>query len=179
MENKRREQVLKIAVGVVVGLFVLDRMVLTPAAGAWKAQGERLATLRRDVTRGRQLLEREQSLRGRWNEMQRTDLADDLSAAEDDVYKAITRWTRDSRVSFTNLAPDWREHDGYDTLEFRASANGDQASFGRLLYEIETDPLPAHVSVLEISARDAKGQQLGLTLKFSFVRISENGRNGR
>lgn len=179
MENKRRETILKIAVGVVVGLFVLDWLVLTPAATAWKAQGERLATLRRDVTRGRQLLEREKSLRGRWAEMHRTDLDDDLSVAEDDVYKAIFRWTRESKVSFTSLTPDPRQHEGYDTLEFRASANGDQGSFARLLYEIETDPLAARVLDFDISARDAKGQQLALTMKFSFVRITENGRSGR
>lgn len=179
MRDKSRETILKIAVGVVVGLFVLDRMVLNPAIAAWKKQSERLTTLRRDVMRGRQLLERETSLRGRWTEMQRTDLDDDDSAAEDDVYKAISRWTRASNLSFTSLTPDPREHEGYDTFEFRASANGDQAAFGRLLYELETDPLPARVVECEMNARDAKGQQLGLTLKFSFVRITENGGNGR
>jgi len=159
---------------------VLDRMVLNPAIAAWKSQSERLATLRTDVTRGRQLVEREKSLRDRWSEMQRTDLDDDVSVAEDDVYKAIFRWRSTSNVSFTSLTPDPREHEGYDTVEFRASANGDQAAFGRFLYELETDPLPARVSEFELNARDAKGQQLGLTVKFSFVRITQNGgSNGR
>ena len=180
MQNKSRETLLKIAVGVAVGLFLLDRMVLTPAIAAWKSQGERLTTLRRDVTHGRQLVEREKSLRGRWSEMQRTDLEDDASAAEDDVYKAMSRWSRDSKAGFTSLTPQWRTHEeGYDTLEFRGAANGDQAALARLLYEIEIDPLPARVAECELSARDAKGQQLAMTVKFSFVRLSENGRNGR
>ena len=42
MENKSREILLKIGVGVVVGLFLLDRMVLSPAIAGWKAQSERL-----------------------------------------------------------------------------------------------------------------------------------------
>ena len=111
--------------------------------------------------------------------MQRTDLTEDLSAAENDVFKALDRWARDSHVSFTSLTPQWRSHEeGYDTFECRATATGDQASLGRLLYEIETDPLPARVEECELSTRDAKGAQLALSLRFSFVRINETGRTG-
>jgi hypothetical protein len=181
METKSREKWLKIAVAAVVGLFLFDRVVLTFAASQWKAQSDRLAVLRTKVERGRQLVEREQSLRGRWDEMQRTDLNDDSSAAENDVFKALSRWARDSKVSFTSLTPQWRAHEdgGYDTFECRATATGDQASLGRLIYEIETDPLPAHVEDCEIATRDAQGKQLTLALRFSFVRIADSGRSAR
>jgi hypothetical protein len=178
MQNKQRETILKIAVGVVVGLFLLDRVVLTPALGAWKRQGERLTDLRAKVQRGRQLLGRETSLRGRWDEMLRTDLPDDASAAENDVLKALNRWTRDSRVGFTSLTQQLRNHEdgGYDTNEWRATAVGDQASLGRLIYEIETDPLAARVEDCELTTRDPNGKQLGMSLRFSFVRINEVGK---
>ena len=177
MQNNRRETLLKIGVGVVVGLFLLDRVVISPAMAGWTAQGERLAALRKDVQRGRQLIEREQSLRGRWEEMQRTDMADDISVAENDVFQAIARWTLDSHVNFTSLTKQSRAGDeGRDTFECRATAVGDQATLGKLLYEIETDPLPAHVEECELAARDAKGAQLTMTMRFSFVRIVEGGK---
>jgi uncharacterized Zn finger protein len=180
MRSKRRETILKIAVVAVVALFLLDRMILSPAIAGWKAQSERLATIREKVQRGRQLIEREKALRARWDEMLRGNLSDDASSAENDVFKALGRWTRDSRVSFTGLTPQWRNHDeGYDTFECRATAIGDQASLGRLLYEIETDPLPARVEDCEIATRDAQGKQLGVTLRFSFVHINETGRSTR
>jgi hypothetical protein len=180
MRNKRRETLLKIGVGVVAGLFLLDRVVISPAMAGWKAQGERLTTLRKEVQRGRQLIEREQSLRGRWEEMQRTDMPDDVSIAENDVFQAISRWTLDSHVNFTNLMPQWRAgEEGCETFECRATAVGDQATLGRLLYEIETDPLPAHVEECELAARDAKGTQLTMTMRFSFVRLVEGGKKGR
>lgn len=180
MPSKRRETLLKIGVGVVAGLFLLDRLVLTPSIAAWKSQGERLAALRVKVQRGHQLLEREKSLTGRWTEMLLTDLPDDPSAAENDVFKAVSRWGRDSRVNFTSLTPQWRVHDsGYDTFECRATAVGDQAALGRLIYEVESDPLAARVEDCEITTRDPKGGQLGLTLRFSFVRINEAGKAGR
>ena len=180
MRNNRRETLLKIGVGAVVGLFLLDRLVITPAFASWKEQGERLTKLREQVQRGRQLVAREKSLRSRWEDMQRTDMPDDVSVAENEVFQAIGRWTLDSHVTFTNLVPQWRAgEDGCEMFECRASATGDQATLGRLLYEIETDPLPAHVEECELAARDAKGQQLTLTMRFSFVRLVEGGKKNR
>jgi gas vesicle protein len=180
MQSKSRETILKIAVGAVAGLFVLDRLVLSAATAGWKEQGERLTALREKVGRGRQLIEREKSIRARWNDMLRTDLSDDSSAAENDVYQAISRWSRDSRISFTNLTPQWRpREENSESFECRATATGDYASLARLLYEIETDPLPARVDDAEISTRDAQGKQLTLSVRFSFVRIDEKRRAAR
>ena len=177
MRNNRRQTLLKIGAIAVVGLFLLGPIIITPAFASWKEQGVRLTKLREQVQRGRQLVAREKSLRSRWEEMQRTDMADDISVAENDVFQAISRWTLDSHVNFTELKPQWRAGDeGCETFAFRATAVGDQATLGRLLYEIETDPLPAHVEECELSARDAKGTQLTMEMRFSFVRLVEGGK---
>lgn len=181
MENRSRETWLKIIVGAVVGLFLLDYMVLSPTIASWKKQSEKLAVLRQKVEHGRMLVEREKSIRGRWDEIQRTDLNDDSSAAENDVFKSLNRWARESRINFTSLTPQWRAHEdaGYDTFECRATATGDQASLGRLLYEIETDPLPARVEDCELVTKDPQGKQLTMSLRFSFVRIAESLKVGK
>lgn len=169
-----RETMLKVAAGACGGLLLLNYVVLGPATDAWNAQGERIAAIRKKVNHGRQLLERERATRGRWAEIERTDLPEDNSAAEEAVFKAISRWTLASHVIFTNLAPQWHSHEeGYDTLEFRATATGDQAALGRLLYELESDPLPGRLEEAEVSARDAKGQGLSAALRFTFVRLNE------
>ena len=180
MRRKRRETLLKIGVAAMVGLFLLDRAVISPATSRWKAQSERIADLRVKVNRGRQLMERDRSIRARWDEMHRTDLAEEGSAAENEVFKAIGKWARESRISFTSLTPQWRHHDeGYDTFECRASATGDQDALGRLIYEIESDPLPAHLQECELTARDAQGRQLNLSLRVSFVRLAATERSPR
>ncbi len=177
MENNR-ETILKLAVAAVVALFVLDRFVVEPSIEAWKEQSERLGVLRDKVTKGRSLIEREASLRGRWADMLKTDMTEDNSAGEAEVYKALGRWGTRSRVSFTSLTPNWRQHEegGYDTFECRVTATGDQASIGRLIYEIEVDPLPARIEECELNTRDALGKQLTMTMRFSFVRINEPGK---
>jgi len=180
MPNRNNEALLKIITGAVVGLFLLDRFVITPATTHWKEQSERIATLRKNVQRGRQLIEREHSIHDRWNEMLRTDLPDDGSVAENEVYKAMGRWTAQSRASFSSLTNAWRSHaEGYDTFECRATATGDQASLAHLIYEVETDPLPARLESCEFTTRDAKGQQLNLTMTFSFIRLTELAKNNR
>src|ERR1700736_6220174 len=122
MKADQRQTLLKVGAAVCAGLFLLDRVVLTPAIAGWHEQSDRIAEFREKVGRGRQLLEREDSLRGRWAQMQRANLPEDRSAAENLVFKAIGRWARDSQVAFTNLTPQWQNHDeGYDTLECRAS----------------------------------------------------------
>lgn len=180
MRSKNREAILKIVVAVVGGLFLLDRVVIGPMITHWKEQGERIASLREKVNRGQNLLERARSIRGRWAEMLRTDLPEEGSAAENEVYKGVGRWTRESRINFSNLTPQWKTHEeGFDTFECRAAANGDQASVGRLIYELETDRLPARLEECEITARDAKGQQVMVTMRFSFLRLNEQGGRAR
>ncbi len=173
-----REALLKLAVGAVVGLYVLDRFVIEPSIDAWKEQSQRLTQLREKVGKGRSLIEREDQLRNRWADMIRTCMPDDNSAGEADVYKALGKWGSRSRVSFTSLTPNWRTHedDGYDTFECRIAATGDQASIGRFMYELEVDPLPARIEECELIIKDPKGTQLNMTMRISFVRINEGRR---
>lgn len=174
MTSSQREKYLKIGVAVVVGLFLLDWLIISPFTRSWAARSERIEKLEKDVSRGKQLLDREEAIRTRWAEMLRTDLPNEVSAAENEIYKAVGRWVRESRISLTSLTPQWRTHEeGYTTLEARASATGDQAALGRFLYEMEVDPLPVRVHETEITARDAGGKQTMLTVRFSFVRLSE------
>jgi hypothetical protein len=173
MKQKNREFILKMAVGVVVGLFLLDRLVLSPLIAHWGEQTERIADLREKVERGRQLIEREDALRRRWAEMLERDLDDNVSTAESEVFNGVARWAAASRINFTSLTPTWRNHEeGFDTFDFRATANGDQVSLSRLIYEMERDNLPARVEEIELTTRDKTGKQLTLTARFSFLRLT-------
>ncbi len=180
MKSNNRSTVLKIVAGSVVGLFLLDRVVLSPAIDHWRAQSERIALLREKVERGQQTLDREKAIRGRWADMQRANLPKDVSTAENDVFKAVGRWARDSQISFTSLTPQWQTHEeGYQTLECRMSASGDQKTLGRFVHELETDPMPVSLEECEISTRDTRGGQLTMSARFSFLRLAEGDNTSR
>lgn len=172
MRIENRESVLKIGVGVVVGLLLLDKMILTPAGKSWTAQGERITALEEKVTKGRRLLQNEKALRAKWDDMQHSDLDPEISAAEDQAYSGISKWATASRISTTSLSPQWRtQEDDFDLFEFRASATGTQSSLGQFIYALETDPLPVKLEECDFTARDAKGQQLTGAMRFSFIRL--------
>src|SRR5450432_805341 len=168
MKTEQRQTLLKIVAGAIVGLFLLDYMVISPATARWHDQRERIAALREKVQRGQQLLDRENSIRTKWAEMQRANLPKDAATAENAAYKAVARWVGASRISITNLTPQWQNHEeGYDTLECRIAANGDQVSLGRFIYELEIDPMPVNFAECEITTRDPHGTQLTMTGRFN------------
>jgi hypothetical protein len=172
MQTERRERLLKILVGVGVGLLLLDWIVLTPAAKRWKTQGERIASLKEKVTRGQRLLQNEKAIRARWEAMQRSDLAPDMSEAEEQVYSAIQKWAAGTGISTNSLSPQWRTQDeDFDLYEFRASTAGTQAALGRFIYNLETDGLPVKLEECDLTSRDPKGQQLSGGMRFSFIRL--------
>ena len=128
---------------------------------------------------GRKLLDREKIIRGRWDDMQRANLSDDNSVAGGDIINAVNRWKLASGVGLPSFAPQWQEHEdlGYDENECRATVTGDQVAIGRFLYELETDPIPVNLEECEIATRDAKTQQLTLTARFSFARLTADAGN--
>jgi hypothetical protein len=178
MTTERRLAWLKIGAAAVVGLLVADRVILTPMIGRWQTQGERIAEYRKKVQEGRHLLGREEAIRERWAAMVREDLPPDVAAAENELFQAVARWAGGSRVTFTGLNPQWHQQEGYEALECRASATGDQVAMARFLSALESDPLAVRMEACEISSRDAQGRQLTLNARFSALRLLEPEREG-
>ena len=175
-----RTLMLKIAAGAAFGLLLLDWVVFEPALHSWSDQSQRIAALRKQVTSGQALLDQEKTLRDQWAAMMRENPPSDNSAAEDAEFKAIARWERDAKVVFTSLTKQkaWEHHGDakhpdqrYDTLEFTIAINGDQASIGRFLWEMESDAIPVDLKSCDMTTRDPRGTQLALTATFSFLRL--------
>src|SRR5205814_3434262 len=114
------------------------------------------------------LLERERSIRSRWENMRTNTLPGDTSAAESLVLKAFDHWSQESRISITSIKPQWKHNaDEYMTLECRVDAFGNLPTLTRFLYDVEKDPLALRVDAVEITTRDNDGQQLSLALQVS------------
>jgi hypothetical protein len=178
-----RQTLLQITAFVVIGLLGLDKLIVSPLLTRWKEGEERIDKLNTQINRGHDLLDRQQSIQDRWKEILHKNLSDDVSVAENDVFKAVARWTRDSRTAYSSLTPQWQNHDQnheqpYKTLEMRASLAGDQHSLCRFLYELEVDPLPIRLEDCELSARDDKGRQLDLNVRFTALRLPNTERSG-
>lgn len=168
MNINNRQQLLSIAAIVVVTLWAGDKLVLSPLMQSWKQRATSITELTKSVRQGSLLVDRERSIRSRWDSMQTNTLPNETSVAENQVLKAFERWSQDSRISITSIKPQWkRTADDYMTLECRADAFGSIQAITRFLYDVEKDPLALKVEAVEITTRDNDGQQLSLALQVS------------
>ena len=168
MNIKNRQQLLSIAAIVVVALWAGDKLALSPLMQSWKQRATSITELTKSVRQGSLLVDRERSIRSRWDSMQTNTLPNETSVAENQVLKAFERWSQDSRISITSIKPQWkRTADDYMTLECRADAFGSIQAITRFLYDVEKDPLALKVEAVEITTRDNDGQQLSLALQVS------------
>ena len=168
MQIKNRQQLLIIGAIVAIALFAGDQLVLSPLIKIWGARATRVAELRKQITQGKMLVLREQSIRSRWEQMSRNALPNNSSAAEQQVYKAIDLWAQNSGVALSAITPQWKhDSDDYMTFECRVDAAGDLGKLSRFLYSVERDPMALKLELVELGARDKDGQQLSLGLQLS------------
>jgi hypothetical protein len=174
MNINNRQQLLTIAAAVAVAFLVSDKLILSPLTKSWKARAARIVELRKSVTQGTQLLEREQAIRSRWESMRTNTLPSESSVAENQVLKAFDRWSQESQISITSIKTQGKRNaDDYMTLECHVDGFGNLSTITRFLYNIENDPMALRVESVEISARDNDGQQLALILQVSGLLLSQ------
>lgn len=172
MDLDKRQKLLMIVAGSIIGLFLLDKVVLSPYLAAWKDRSERIVVLKQKLEKGNQLRDRAKSLDDQWTQLQKRSLPLAASAAENEVLQAALRWGRDSRVNFNSLLPQPRDHDGgYRTVEVRANATASLAAIAKLLYNLETDSIAVRLEECEIDSHDDHGTQVDLRLRFSGLQL--------
>jgi Tfp pilus assembly protein PilO len=169
MKIENRQQlllVLTVAVGVV---YAADQLMIEPLIGWWKTRAKAVAALRAQVREGRLLIQREDGLRGRWDNMRTNTLPANTSLAEQQILKAFDHWSRESGASINSITPQWNidPSQDYQTLNCRVEATGDLGTLSRFLYDIEKDPMALKLESVELSTRENTGQQLTLNLQIS------------
>jgi hypothetical protein len=165
---KNRQQLLIIGAVAIVALFAADKILITPLTDFWSARSKRVVELRMKVAESKRLVGREASLRRHWDDMRTNTLSLNASVAEQQVLGAFNRWSERNRVTITSVSPQWKHvADEYTTLQCRVEAAGNLSSITQFLYDLEKDPMALRVETLEISSRDAEGQQLALGMQVS------------
>ncbi|MBU6399856.1 MAG: hypothetical protein KGS61_06020 [Verrucomicrobia bacterium] len=168
IDLKNRQQLLLVTAMAVVGLFIANLVLITPLTNAWKARADRIAALRKQVAQGAQLLQRQASLRGRWEQMRRNTLPNDNSAAEQQVFNAIETWKQNSGATVTAVNPQWKhDSDDYITYQCRLDVAGNLPALSRFLFELEKDSMALKLDAVELATRDKLGQQLTLAVQFN------------
>jgi hypothetical protein len=168
MKIKNRQQSLVVVTLACVGLFAADKLLINPLTARWHERSDRINALRKQVSEGKSLLQRERGLRAHWTEMQTNTLPANRSLAEQKVLKAFDRWAQETQVTVTSIVPQTKQDaDNYMTLECRVEAAGNLSGISHFLYSLERDPMALKLQSVELSARDNDGQQFALGLQVS------------
>ena len=178
MNISNRQQLMGILAFAAVVLMVGDKVVFSPLVKGWKARAAQVTELKKSVSQGTMLLDREKSIRARWELMRTNALPGNMSAAEAQVFKAFERWSRASGVGISSINPQpqgRRSASDFVTFECRADAFGTLATLTRFLYEVEKDPLAVKVDLVELTARDKDGKQMTLGLQVSGLLLNPPG----
>jgi len=163
---ENRQQVLLFAAIAVVGLLLLDRVLLRPVTAGWKARSLQIVELQKRITDGKATVGRANNIRDRWEQMKTNTLATDN--AERRLFEAFDRWSRASRISVSQIQPNWkRGDDDYMTLECHANASGSITAMAQFLFNIEKDPMALRIEAVEVQSRDESGQTLAVNLQVS------------
>ncbi len=177
MKIENRQQlliVLAVAMGV---LYAADQLVFEPLLKWWKVRAGTVAELRAKVHDGRQLIQREASLRSHWDQMRTNTLPNNTSMAEQQMLKAFDNWSRESGADVNGIMPQWKnDSDDYMTLNCRVEASGDLNTVSRFIYDMEKDPMGLKLESVEFSTRDNTGQQLTLNLQISGLVLLAQGK---
>ena len=168
MKIETRQQFLVVLTIAVAALFVGERLIYEPLANWWSVRSQHIAALRKQVSDGKLLLQREQAIRSRWAQMRTNTLPADTSLAEQQVLKAFDNWSQDSRVTLTGITPQWNDDaTNYLTVDWRVEAAGDLTALTRFLYDIEAGSMALKLESVNISARDDTGQQFTIGLQIN------------
>jgi Tfp pilus assembly protein PilO len=168
MKIENRQQFLIVLVAIAAGLFLGDNLIYEPMAKWWSARQQRIVELRKKVSEGNLLIRRDAALRGRWNDWRANALPGNTSQAEQQLFKSLDNWSRETGVAISGIMPQWKnDSDDYMTLNCRVEAAGNLETLSRFLFDIEKDPMALKVDSVELSAKDNTGQQLTLGLQIS------------
>ena len=74
MKINNRQQMLAVVAGATLALLLGDKLVLSPLVSSWKDRSARITHLRRDLLQGSLLLDRQETIRDRWNSMRTNTL---------------------------------------------------------------------------------------------------------
>lgn len=179
METKNREKMLLIAVGVCVGLLLVNYLVISPLTSSWSARQDKIKELRNTIANGRILMNSAKSITDQWDHMRTNTLNPDETVAQSQLFKAFQVWAQTNGVVLVGQRAQRKDSDdpAYNNEEWHADVTGDLTQIFHFLGSVEASPMGLKVDAVELSARDDRGAQLALGLTVSGLILNPDTNN--
>ncbi len=165
----KRERILAIVTGVVLGALAINSAIIKPLS-AWRQETEdEKLELEAQVQEAQSLLERRRLLEGKWRGLLSEGMKSDADA-ERRIARALDEWSRQTGLSLSSTKPDRSVTEkGMNEVTFAVAGRGTMESVASFLYRVETSELPVKVTNMQLGAES--GDNLSLQLHLSAIHL--------
>lgn len=174
MVLSRRERLILIGTLLVIAVFALDRLILTPVLDA---RGEILNQKRdliREMEKASELFEQKSRVSRKWDEMVNGGLNSDVSSTESIVLNALRTWAQNYGLTLSSIKPEREKGQGAIMQEilFNVACSGNMSSVGQFLWQIENTTLPLRITEFQLGSREEDGKEMSLQMKLSALYLA-------
>ena len=170
MALSRREKMYAIGTGLAALVFVGNYYVLEPYTQAREKVTTELQTNSQKLLSARQLMKRASREEREWRALESGGLKKDQSEAQFVVLDAVGEWAREAGVSLTSRTPQPESRaDRTQVLRLRALGKCSAAAAAKLLWRVETSPVPLKVDELTLTTNKPGTDDLTINLVVSTI----------
>ena len=164
----QRERYLAIGAAGLLGLVLIQVMVISPYLSRRDAIATELTSTRGDVDHLEMLYSQQQRLKKVWNEMNAGGLSNSPSDAESLLQQALDEWAQECDVNVSQLKYERTNQEGkFLQISFHLTGAGPLSTMSRLLWRLETTPMPLRITEVQITPRKEGLDDLQLQLDVS------------
>lgn len=165
-----REKTIAVVAGLVIGVFALDRLVVSDLLARQASAQDRIELAAQELSNATQLFDNERRAQRRWSEMAGDTLKSDAPSAESQLLNEAREWAQQSDLVLTSLKLDRAESEqGYGKLTARAAASGRTESLARFLYAVQTSEIPVRVADVSVTSRREGTDELNVQIGLSTI----------
>lgn len=170
MVLSQRELYIAIATLLVVVLFGLDRLLVSPLLAERADLDQKIAAEQQQLRKATRLLSTSRQMQRQWVRMGGDKLRQDASEAESQVLHSVRDWAQDAGLSLSAVKPERSEKEkGFHKITLRATGAGGVGQVGRFLWRIQTADIPVRITDLQLATRREGTDDLSLQLGISTI----------
>lgn len=182
MNLSQRERNIAIVVGILIGLFLLDYVLVEPLLAARDERLTAIQTAEDDLHKGRDLIELRPRLDRRLGSNVRSGLTRDQSSAESQLLNNLRQWALDSDLSLPSLKPSGtaqtvlkqggkagEKEKAFMKVNVRATGTGNLVQVTRFMYRIQSAAIPVRITDFSITSKKDGTDDLEVNLNISSI----------
>jgi hypothetical protein len=167
MVLSKRERIILIVTLACVGLLLGSKFAYDPMKAKLDDLGMQRTSLEGELTEANLLLENLPRWQRTWKDLKANGLQN-ATETESRVFSALREWSRTAGMSVSSIKPDRISSDkGMHEMIFTVAGKGSLESVARLLWEIETAPLPVKIKDMTLGSSSDAGESMSLQLHLS------------